>query len=42
MEWGFRVAAYWSAQLAAYNSVSNMDMYHGSGKRWDLMIEPDE
>ena len=42
MEWEFRVAAYWSAQLAAYNSASNTDMYHGRGRRWDLMMEPDE
>ena len=40
--WESKVAAYWSAQLAAYNSASNTDIYHGRGRRWDLMIEPDE
>ena len=25
-----------------YNSASNTDIYHGRGRRWDLMIEPDE
>ena len=40
-QWEFKVAEYWSAQLAAYNSASNTDIYHGWGRRRDLMIEPD-
>ena len=41
LEWEFKVAAYWTAQLAAYSSTSNTDIYHGRCRRWDLMIEPD-
>ena len=40
-QWECKVAAYWSAQLAAYNSASSTDIYHGRGRRWNLMIEPD-
>ena len=40
-QWEFKVAAYRSAQLAAYNSASSTDIYYGWGRRWDFMIEPD-
>ena len=36
---GERDAAYWSAQLAAYNSASNTDMYRGRESRWDPVLE---
>ena len=32
-------AAYWSAQLAAYNSASNADMCHGRDRRGEPMME---
>ena len=38
---GMQLAAYCSAQLAAYSSASDMDIYSGRGKRWDLMMRPD-
>ena len=41
LEWEFKVGVFWTAQLAAYSSASNTDIYHGSRRRWDLMIEPD-
>ena len=51
LEWGARpgdpggawlgLAAYCIAHLAAYSSVPNTGIYHGGGKIWDLMIEPD-
>ena len=31
--------AYWSAQLAAYNSASNTDMCHGRDRRGEPMME---
>ena len=34
-----RDAAYWSVQLAAFNSASNTDMCHGRESRWELVIE---
>ena len=41
LEWEFKVAAYWTAQLAAHSSASNTDIYHERRRRWDLMIKPD-
>ena len=38
---GERDAAYWSAQLVVYSSVSNTDMCHGRERRWDPVIELD-
>ena len=39
---GERDAAYWSVQLAAYNSASNTAMCHGRERRWDPVMEVDE
>ena len=36
---GERDAAYWSTQLAAYNSASNTDICHGRESRWDPVME---
>ena len=38
---GERDVAYWSAQLAAYSSASNTDIYHGRERRWDAAMELD-
>ena len=36
---GERVAAYWSAQLAANSSASSTDMCHGRERRRELVME---
>ena len=36
---GERDAAYWSEQLAPYDSASNTDMCQGKESRWDPVVE---